>query len=177
MAEDCNGEIKSFICRVAIRNGEAYIVEPSQRMFRFFGTTEESYKNGILARVRSYAAAESINALQKTLAEKASRGSDFHVICPVRRADGSDCELQLDGYTLEHGGPGRIYNVIATDVSELVNASRKSEEFSQKLDRTLVDTINRLPNNSAIYRILEDGRSLVPESYSDEFCRMGGYTQ
>ena len=62
-------------------------------------------------------------------------------------------------------------------MSELVNARRTSEELSQKLSSTLVDTINRLPNNSAIYRILDDGRSLEPESYSDEFYRMCGYTR
>ena len=177
MAVERSGEIRSFICRVVIRDGEAYIVEPSQRMFLFFGTTEESYKNGILARVRSYAGAQSAKILQKTLTEKASLGCDFHVICPVRRADGSACELQIDGYTSESSGPGRVYNLIATDVSELVNARRTSEELSQKLSSTLVDTINRLPNNSAIYRILDDGRSLEPESYSDEFYRMCGYTR
>ena len=45
-------DIKSFTLKCLVTKDEVYFTEPSPRMMAFFGTTEESYKGGVLARIR-----------------------------------------------------------------------------------------------------------------------------
>jgi len=59
--------------------------------------------------------------------------------------------------------------------SYLAQQNEMEEKRRAQLERTLVDTVNSLPASSGLFRI-QDDRSIIPDRYSDEFFRMGGYT-
>jgi len=119
--------INSFTCRLMLKNKEAYMIEPSPEMCRFFGTTEDSYREGILHRIRKDISAKSADALEKLLSEKSEAGENFRIVYQSKRADGSACEMQLDGYPAEKKDGGYIYNIIEMDVTELVESRRLAE--------------------------------------------------
>ena len=119
--------ITSFSCRLLIKNGEAYLMEPSPEMCHFFGTTEADYQNGIIRRIRRDISGKSADALQALLNEKAAAGEDFRIAYPSRRADGSTCEMQLDAYAAETADGGRVYHVIEMDVTDIVESRRQAE--------------------------------------------------
>ena len=90
-------DIKSFTLKCLVTKDEVYFTEPSPRMMAFFGTTEESYKGGVLARIRRDIGSVSSDALAGVLFKKAAKGEDFRIVYPSMRADGSRCTMQLDG--------------------------------------------------------------------------------
>jgi len=72
---------------------------------------------------------------------------------------------------------GREFYATYRDVTKEVKLQQKLDEQQQKqLERTLLDTIGSLPACSVLYRENKSGM-LVPERYSDEFCRLKGCTQ
>ncbi|HUM82886.1 MAG TPA: ATP-binding protein [Lachnospiraceae bacterium] len=68
--------------------------------------------------------------------------------------------------------------IIDSDVTLLYLHQQKELEEKRKMqmERKMVDTIAALPSSSALFRIRDD-RTVIPESYSEEFCRMCGYSQ
>jgi len=115
-----NGIVSSFSCRLLVKNNEAYMIEPSPELCQFFGTTEASYTEGIISRIRKDISEESADALMSLLRDKAAKGENFRLVYPSKRADNSACSMQLDGYAGEERDGGRIYNIIEMDVTELV---------------------------------------------------------
>jgi len=79
---------------------------------------------------------------------------------------------------LRDAGPEEhIFYAFYRDVSEEAALQRKlDEQHRMQMERTLVDTIGRLPANYVLYSEDQSGM-LVPERYSDEFCRMKGCSQ
>jgi len=70
-----------------------------------------------------------------------------------------------------------IFYAIYRDVSEEVELQNLLEKQRQEqMEKTLVSMIGNLPANYVLFREYEDG-TLIPERYSDEFCRMKGCTQ
>jgi PAS domain S-box-containing protein len=70
-----------------------------------------------------------------------------------------------------------VFYAVYRDVSEEIALQKElDEQRSRQMERTLVNTLGSLPSNYVLYREEADG-SLVPERYSDEFCRMKGCTQ
>lgn len=167
--------IQSFICRCLIKNGEAYIAEPPAKMFEFFGTSAASYEGGILARIRRDISPESAAYIQGLLEDEGSRGKDFCIVYPSQRGDGRRCEMQLNAYAREASADGWLYDMVEMDITDLVEAQRNAEEMTGNVDQALLDIINRLPSNTMLFRIQDDG-SLRIERYSDEYCRMCGYS-
>lgn len=169
------GTIKSFICKCIVKEQDVYILEPSPQMCQFFGTTEASYKKGILARIRRDIGADSADALGNVLFDKAAKGEDFRIVYPSRRADGSHCDMQLDAYAGALTEEGRIYTIIEMDITELIQARNETAKLTAE-NNSLLETIYHLPSISVLYTIDENGyiRCL---SFSDEFCRMVGCSQ
>jgi len=136
-----NEMISSFACRLLIRGNEAYMIEPSPELCSFFGTTEESYREGIITRIRRDIGAESADALADMLSRKAAAGENFRIVYPSRRADGSACQMQLDGYPAEERDGGRIYNIIEMDVTDIVE-SRKLAEVRYAAAQSYLNSIS-----------------------------------
>ena len=162
-------EIKSFTCKVLLKDGEMYLLEPAPQMFAFFGTTEASYKNGIINRIRKDIGAVSADLLTRSLKEKAYGRQDFRIIYPSKRGDGSRCLMHMDSYAGEVLPEGQVYRVLAMDITELEEAQAKAE----RLRRKMINTISSLPSSAGLFRIRQDG-SFEAESYSKELCRMMG---
>jgi len=136
-----SGMITSFSCQLLIKNSEAFLIEPSPEMCRFFGTTEASYQEGIIGRIRRDIGAESADALEKLLNEKAAGGENFRLVYPSRRADGSACDMQLDAYAAAERDGGRIYRIIEMDVTDIV-ASRKLAEAKYDSAQSFLNSIS-----------------------------------
>lgn len=140
-SHDGSGMISSFACRLLIRDNDAYMIEPSPELCRFFGTTEESYKEGIISRIRRDISAQSADALAQMLETKSVRGENFRLVYPSRRADGTACEMQLDGYAAEERDGGRIYNIIEMDVTDIIE-SRKLAETKYQAAQSFLNSIS-----------------------------------
>ena len=78
--------------------------------------------------------------------------------------DGRSVYRKLQHYYLDEYKDSIL--IINSDVTAIYARQQKK----------MVTTIGNLPSNSALFRILDE-HMIIPESYSDEFCRMGGYTQ
>lgn len=82
-------------------------------------------------------------------------------------------ELNLHEVTKE----GNVFYATYLDVSDEHHLQEELEAQRRiQMQKTLKDTMNNLPTNFALFRILDDN-TLQPEQYSDEFCKMGGYVQ
>jgi len=136
-----NEIINSFACRLLVKGNEAYIIEPSPELCRFFGTTEDSYKDGIISRIRRDISAQSADALMELLRRKSAAGENIRIVYPSRRADGTPCEMQLDGYAAEEKDGGRIYNIIEMDVTDIVE-SRKLAEVKYQAALSFMNSIS-----------------------------------
>jgi two-component system sensor histidine kinase/response regulator len=120
---------KSFTARCIVRGGEFYLLEPAPKMCAFFGTTEASYKNGILDRIRREVSVSSAQQLIDEVVTKADSDEDIRVVYPSKRADGSRCMVQLDAYPGPRTKDGRIYDLIAMDVTEVMEARKTAERL------------------------------------------------
>jgi len=57
-----------------------------------------------------------------------------------------------------------------------IDREKKNEELATSADKTLIDTINNLPSNSLLCRVMNNNRITI-ETYSDDFCNMVGCSQ
>ena len=168
-------EIKSFHCKLLITGNEAFLAEPSPLLFSFFGTSEETYKDGIVSYITHSSYKENSVAIQEAIELHVPKGEDFHLVYLAKRGTDSLHTVQLDWYAGDSSGNGRFYDVIGVDVSTIVAEEKARNDSSDKADQKLLNTINNLPNNSVLFRIVND-KSLIPERYSEEYCRMRGYS-
>ncbi|MCH3942121.1 MAG: ATP-binding protein [Atopobiaceae bacterium] len=182
------GIIRSFSCQVVVRGDDCYVVGPSDRMCRFFGTTPSSYGQGIVARIDKDISPQVAATLRRALREHARTKGDFSFTYPSQRADGSPCMMRLDAFGGRDASQGVVFDVIETDVSDLVEAREKaSNALREKVDsqeeaerlresygRELIDTINGLPSMSLLLFERPDG-TLEPIMCSDELARLLGY--
>src|SRR5574344_659798 len=130
-----NCGIKSFSCRCIVKEKDIFFTEPSPQMCRFFGTTAESYTEGVLARIRKDISSETADLLGKNVFEKAVAGEDFRIVYPSMRADGSVCQMQADGYFQKKTDEGYLYDVIEMDISELVEARETAKRQEQEFEK------------------------------------------
>ena len=149
--------ISSFTCKVLITEDEAYIKEPSPQMFAFFGTNEESYRNGMLRRIRNDIGDVSADALKEMLVSKARKGEEFRLVYPSMRADGSACTMQMDAYPRENTPEGRIFDVIEMDITDLLETVEREERLSEENHMLTEDS----PVGLGIYHIKDDRFDLV----------------
>ena len=92
-------------------------------------------------------------------------------------AGGGYIWVAVDVVLREKRTDGRVFYGTYRNITKEIALERELEaQRKAHMERTMVDTIVNLPSSSALFRIRGD-RTIVPESYSDEFCRMGGYTQ
>jgi PAS domain S-box-containing protein len=85
--------------------------------------------------------------------------------------------VTVDVVLRERRPDGNVFYGTYRDITKEIALEKELEAQRKiRMERTMVDTIASLPSSSALFRILDD-RTIIPESYSDEFCRMGGYTQ
>ena len=130
--EAIHKSVSSFVCRGVFKDNDLFLREPAHRMFAFFGTREEMYRQGIIARIRqdiSEAAADKLLALFQ---EKSAVGADFRVVYPSKRADGSACMMQVDGYAGEAVDGGRNYDLLGVDISDLIEAQQEAELLNRE---------------------------------------------
>lgn len=156
--------INSFSCQVLIRDGEIYPDGSVAPMCRFFGTAEDAYKDGILARISRDIGEESASTFRKILNKKEPLGHDFRITYPSRRGDGSPCDLQLDAYAVEPTDKGYRYNIIITDISKLMAAQKSAERLAAENQALLKD----MPVGMGVYHIKGSSFDLVytnPEYY------------
>ena len=67
--------------------------------------------------------------------------------------------------------------IIQSDVTKTYLQQQKIiEQDKKQMEMSVLDTIGRLPSVSSLYKVAEDGM-LIPERYSDEFCKLKGCTQ
>ena len=132
--------IRSFSFKCLVTPREVYLVGPAESMMAFFGTTEDSYRNGMISRIRKDISSESADTIIKLITEKSSSGEDFRLIYPSKRADGSDCVIQMDGYAKEKTDDGRYYDVIDLDVTELHEAKEKADKLAKVNGMLLEDS-------------------------------------
>jgi two-component system, sensor histidine kinase and response regulator len=130
-----NCGIKSFSCRCIVKDKDIFFTEPSPQMCRFFGTAPESYTEGILARIRRDISSESADILGKNVFAKAAAGEDFRIVYPSMRADGSKCQMQVDGYFQKRTDEGYLYDVIEMDISELIEARETAKRQEQEFEK------------------------------------------
>lgn len=91
--------------------------------------------------------------------------------------DGRYRHITIDLVLRDASRSEHVFYAVYRDVSEEIELQRKlNEQRRNQMERTLVDTVGSLPANYVLYRAETDG-SLAAERYSDEFCRMKGYTQ
>jgi hypothetical protein len=129
------GIIRSFSCQVVVRGDDCYVVGPSDRMCRFFGTTPSSYGQGIVARIDKDISPQVAATLRRALREHARTKGDFSFTYPSQRADGSPCTMRLDAFGGRDASQGVVFDVIETDVSDLVEAKEKaSNALREKVD-------------------------------------------
>ena len=166
--------IDSFTGHCLARGDEVYLAEPSPLMCCFFGTTEADYREGILRRIRVDISPASADALRQLLQAKAPKGEDFRIAYRSKRADGTPCYVQLDGYAGPEKDGGRLYEIVGMDVTNLID--RQAKKLEEHYSSTLLETLRNLPSISVLYHMAEDG-VLVPHTFSDEFCRLIGCTQ
>jgi PAS domain S-box-containing protein len=121
--------IRSFACRCLLRADDVYPVGSVQQMCRFFGTTEEDYRGGILSRIRRDIGAQSADAIRAGI-ENLFRGEDYRIVYPSVRADGSRCQIQLDAYPAEETDRGRVCDVIGMDITDLLSAQRTADKLA-----------------------------------------------
>lgn len=92
-------------------------------------------------------------------------------------AGGEYVWVAVDAVLRERRADGRVFYGTYRNITKEVALEKELEaQRKARMQRKMVDTIAGLPSISALFRILDD-RTIVPESYSDEFCRMSGYTQ
>ena len=157
--EKAHNQITSFSCRCLIQDGEMYLVEPAPYMYRFFGTTEDDYQDGILARIRQDISKESSEAIMLLCAQKAELGEDFQVVYPSRRADGSACMVRAEAYAageLQENG-GRLYDVFGMDITEMMEAREQADQLAAENLALTEDS----PVGLGIYHIRENSFDLV----------------
>ena len=95
----------------------------------------------------------------------------------LRTASGSYIWVTVDAVLRERRPDGNVFYGTYRDITkEMALEQELDAQRKARMERTLVETIAGLPSGSALFRIRAD-RSVTPESYSDEFCRMVGYSQ
>ena len=84
--------------------------------------------------------------------------------------------VNVDVVLRERRPDGNVFYGTYRDITKEIALEAELEtQRRARMERTMVDTIAALPSCSALFRILND-RTIFPESFSDEFCRMSGYT-
>ena len=149
--------ITGFTCKCKVATDEVYILEPTQRMLDFFGTTPASYDEGVLSRIAKDISEDSARMIADLCFEKAANRDDFRLMYPSMRADGSRCYIQMDAYYEQSTDDGVIYNVIDMDVSEVVESKKETERLAEE-NRMLLDDS---PVGLGIYHIRGDMFELV----------------
>ena len=149
--------IKSFTCKILIKGGEMYFLEPSPRMFAFFGTTSASYEEGIIKRIRQDIGVRSADLVQRSVNQKAVKGLDFRIIYPSKRGDGSACLMQMDAYAMAKRPDGHVYHVIAMDITELEEVQAQTRKLTVENAALTEDS----PVGLGIYHIKDDRFDLV----------------
>jgi len=156
--------IRSFNFKCLITKDEVFMAEPAPQMFNFFGTSEESYKEGIITRIRKDIGTKVADTLRELCATKAAKGEDFTLTYPSKRADGSDCMIQMDAYAGESTKDGRLYNIIDVDITEELAARKKNDQLAAENDALLKDS----PVGLGIYHVKDGHFDLIytnPEYY------------
>jgi len=93
----------------------------------------------------------------------------------LRTGTGGYIWVTVDIVLREIRPDGHVFYGTYRDISAEVELRAALERQRKKqLGQTLLETINRLPSSSILFRVLED-KTLRVEQYSDEFCRLGGY--
>jgi|GEM_PF-1685916 len=149
--------INSFSCRCILKNGVIYPAGPSPQLYRFFGTTASSYSAGMLTRIRRDIGEKSASAVGKVVRDKVQKGEDFRLVYPTKRADGSACMLQMDGYAGGMEGDCPVYEIIGMDITDLVEAKKETGRLSAE-NRTLLEDS---PVGLGIYHIRDNAFDLV----------------
>ena len=93
-----SSNITSFFFTCCIYKGidDFFIVKENEKMFKYFGTKSEQYKNGVLVRIRHDIGGETVNSLIEKSSQKNENKEDFCLTYPSKRADGSKCWIQMD---------------------------------------------------------------------------------
>ncbi len=151
------GNMGSFTAKILFKADEAYVAEPSKQMFDFFGTTADSYKKGIIARIRNDIGEKSADMIINMLRSKSENGEDFRLVYPSKRADGSECIIQLDAYAGEKCDSGIIYNCICMDISEMVKAQESVKKLAEENTALMEDS----PIGLGVYHIRGNSFELV----------------
>lgn len=91
--------------------------------------------------------------------------------------DGKYRHITIELVLREATPSAHVFYAVYRDVSEEIALQKElDEQRNKQMEKTLVNTIGSLPSNYVLYRENKNG-SLIPERYSDEFCRMKGCTQ
>ena len=155
--ESVHKSVSSFICRGVFRDNDVFLREPAPRMFAFFGTKAEDYAQGMITRIKKDISTEAAAKLLQLFKEKSATGEDFRVTYNSKRADGSICVIQVDGYAGEEVPGGRNYDFLGVDISDLIKARQDAEELNKE-NRALTEDN---PVGLGIYHIRGDKFDLV----------------
>jgi PAS domain S-box-containing protein len=91
--------------------------------------------------------------------------------------DGKYRNITIELVLREANPSEHIFYAVYRDVTEEVTLQKQLEIQQKKhMETTLVNTIGSLPSNYVLYHEDKNG-DLIPDRYSDEFCRMKGCTQ
>lgn len=149
--------ISSFICRAVFTGEDIFLREPTPRMFAFFGTTAEDYKDGIIARIHKDISKTAADALLKLFKNNNQDDAYFRVVYPSKRADGSICMMQVDAYAVEKVVTGRYYDLLCMDISDLIKAQQDAADLNKENFALTEDS----PVGLGIYHIRGDKFELV----------------
>lgn len=157
--EEAKYTIKSFTCHclVKLKDKDAFISKPSPQMCEFFGTTPNSYHDGILNRIRKDISVKSADMIWDMISKKALLGEPFRLVYPSMRADGTPCTIQLDAYPNSKSEDGYYFEAIGMDITELIKAKEAAERLSNE-NKTLLDDS---PIGLGIYHIKDNKFDLV----------------
>lgn len=131
-----SSNITSFFFTCCIYKGidDFFIVKENEKMFKYFGTKSEQYKNGVLVRIRHDIGGETVNSLIEKALKKMKNKEDFCLTYPSKRADGSKCWIQMDvSFDNEDAENNLYFNIIDTDVTELIETKNALREREQEL--------------------------------------------
>ena len=127
--------LQSFCCTVIAKADDIYLYGPAPLMFSFFGTSAESYKEGIIARIARDISSESAEKLRTAFSENAGKGENFRLTYPSKRADGSPCTVQFEAFAGNTVQDGRLYTGIGTDISRFIDAQKKADAFAVEIQK------------------------------------------
>lgn len=116
---------RSFLCRVRVQDGEAYVCEPALLLHRFFGTTAADWQGGVLHRLRETGNTAGASRLGGLLRDKAVRQEDFQLDYLSARAGGVACTVQLDAYAVGGSAACPEYQIVGTDISRLAEQEQQ----------------------------------------------------